>query len=369
MPTEMPSASGLERAFACPASMVLPAVHRTSEYAERGTALHSFVHAVLRGVPRAQALVAVPAEWREAAAEIDVMRVGGDLREPRTEEAFGFNVETGEARAFGKIDHRAYPDLGEGWVFGTEDFGGVRIDGVPVTGDTKTGYLEVTPAKRNPQVKFHALVRMTLDGALTVDGRIVHKREGRKAYVDQTEFSSFDLDAFADDLAELRKRIHAARAIVARGETPAVTAGDHCRYCPAVAACPANIALARTVVAPEQLDAASVKRHLATLTPEQLGAAWQKAEALADAAKLVKDGLKTIVKSGVNLPTTPGRRVSLKVVRSMRFDQDAAIELLRAKGATEEEIEGLRSLSVSEKVEEGRDPAALPAPAKKGRAA
>lgn len=368
MPTEMPSASGLERAFACPASMVLPAVHRTSAHAERGTSLHAFVHAVLRGVPRSQALASVPEEWREAAAEIDVMRVGGDLREPRTEEAFGYNLETGEARAFGKIDHRAYPDLGEGWVYGTEDFGGVRIDGVPVTGDTKTGYLDVTPAKDNPQVKFHALVRMTLDGALEVDGRVVHKREGRKAYVDQTIFSSFELDSFADDLADLRKRIHVARAVVERGEVPTVTTGEHCRYCPAVDSCPANVALARTTIAPSDLDADSVKRHLSTLTPEQLGAAWRKAEALEDAAKLVKAGLKTIVKSGTPLPLEPGRRVHLNVVRQKRFDQDAAIEMLRAKGATDAEIDALRKPVVTEKVEEGRDPAALPAP-KKGRAA
>lgn len=365
----LPSASGLSTGIECAAAYALPHVRTSSKYARRGTALHWYVHRLLQGIAKAEALADVPLEWRETAREIDVNLVGGDLRNPRTEEAFAYNIETGEARALGRLEHRAYPKLGPGWMYGTEDFGGIRIDDVNVTGDTKTGYLAVTPAKENTQTQFHALVRHTLSGAPEVEGRIIHKRDGQRAYRDSATFTAFDLDGFADTLRDMRGRILHARAEVAIGTVPTVSMGEHCRYCPAATSCPAQVALARVMVAPEDLDPNAVAGRIAAMNPEEIGIAWVRAKQFEKMADLVLKGLKAAAYSVDKIPVPGGKMVKLNVIPQARLSGERAIEKLRELGASEEEIASLYNHSTMERFDIVKDRELAQLPAKKGKAA
>jgi hypothetical protein len=359
------TASGIERALACvPSSFLAPRVKSNSTHAKLGTGKHAVIRKVLRGVPIAQALEGEPADVVATCARIDYRRLGGDLRDIRTEEAFAFNVRTREVRRLGRLEHRAYPDLGPGWIFGTEDFGGVRIDGVPCVADVKTGHLDVEAARFNAQTKFFAMCIAILTGAERVETRIAYVSETGAVHIDTWTHDAFDLHGFADELEEMLDRTLGAAKVYAETGRADVAIGEHCRYCDVVPACPANVALVRTM-AVETTE--SLAARIDAMTIEQAGEAWVRAKALGKLADYVVDRIKPMIGMHGFLPLPTGKRVRLTVMQSHNFDKGAAIAMLREKGASDEEIASLTKASSYEKAQEGKDPTALPAPRKTRR--
>jgi hypothetical protein len=225
--------------------------------------------------------------------------------------------------------------------------------------DLKSGR-PVTACASNPQMRFHALARHLDTGCPQVEARVLYVREDGRVHIDRHVFDAYQVDLYADELVDLGQHIQAARMIVANGGTPVVRTGAHCRYCPALPACPAYTALARTMLPDLETIAGSVQ----AMTPVEAGGAWLKAKTIERLLKAVLESLKARAVQEP-LPTTPGKHVTEISFQRSDFDRDAALELLRAKGATATEIDALYLPSTVRQVKETND-GSKP---KKGRAA
>ena len=330
-----PSASGLQRVLECTASVVLPGVHTSGIHAERGTAIAAFIRrAMVGGVDAALKLVPVD-EWRETCRTLDWRKLCGDLSDVRGEMAYALDVSAGTARELGSNLGRKYPATGPSEIVGTCDIEGMRIDGVPVVADVKTG-LSVTPCEENAQIKYFALVTMLRTGAPEVEGRILYLREDGDVLVDPHTFTAFDLESFRDELGEMLARVRHAEERSARGETLTVYGGEHCKYCPAMQACPRFTALARAMVT----DLPAVKTRLAMMPPEEQGRAWVLANDIEKLLEDVQTSLKEIAREHP-IPLPNGQVVKETRSTATSFDRETALAMLRARGATEEEIHSL----------------------------
>lgn len=327
----MISASSLERVMACPSSAVLPSVHSTSEHAERGTAIHAFIQAVVSGTPKTDALRGVPEEWAHTCANLDFATLLGGLREVRAEVAYAVDFADLRARELGQDIGRSYErfGLGPSEIPGTLDVEGT--DGLPVVIDVKAGWEPVTTCCDNQQVGFAALARHLLTGAPEVKGRIAYVREDGRVENDPHTFTMFDFEDFM-----LRGRAVLASVERLKVEAAAydVSEGPHCRYCPAVPYCPAHTRLARAMVD----DLTAIDGQLAALTPEQAGIAWMKAKQIEKLLDRVVGGLRTYA-DREPLPLPNGK--VLRPVKIMRryIDGKRALTLLHEMGATQDEIE------------------------------
>ena len=325
-----PSASALARAIECPASVALPQVATTSDAARRGSQIHGYIAARLAGVSRASALALVDAEHHPTCEGIDFAKVGGDLSAVKAEAAYAYDVRQRSVRLVGHNVGRNYGPMGDNEIAGTNDFEGLRLDGVPVVADVKTGQ-PVTACRENPQMMFHALVQMIRTGASEVDARIIYVREDGGVKLDSWTFDVFTLEEFADELDVMLGRVTRARLAVAQGDVR-VSTGDHCRYCPALQACPAYVSLARTMAT----DLDGVAQKIAALAPDDAGKAWALLDRVGKIYDVTKDALKAYA-TQQPIPLPNGQMVKEVPYERSAFNQGAAIALLRGKGATDED--------------------------------
>lgn len=329
------SASSLEREAACPGSAALPNTSESGDDAARGQAIHAFLERVGR-MPLADALAGVPKQWREFCGAIDTDQIVGGLSNVRSEVAYAIRIGHEEAREIGSNIGRAYPDLGDDWEFGTNDIEGVRFDGVPVTGDIKTGN-DVTPARDNMQAQFAARAIQLVTGADEVESRIIYLRHSGDVWVDWHVFTRLELERFEDRVSDVRFRVADAHARYALGVVPDVNPGSWCRYCPGLLSCPAKTALARSMLS----DLESVDARIATFTPEQAGRAYLKLKEILTVAERVESALKQFA-ARTPLPLGNGKEIRPITFEKKSFSRTKALELLAAKGATVPEIEALK---------------------------
>lgn len=227
-----PSASSLERATRCTASVILPKYEEPeSDDSKRGNAIHSWLELSIRPLD-------APPEPPEFIAktvkgiDLNDIRNGGIVC--GTEVAFAYDIVTGRVR---KLDckNRQYGDLPPTEVPGTLDLMLVSPDGTPHAIDYKTGNAQAIGAQHNLQLRFAALVARSLWPAaeqikvsfayIGHDGRIVW---------DTAILDEVDLDETRDALRAAYDRWQQARA-VGKAKT---TSGPHCRHCPSQQACP-----------------------------------------------------------------------------------------------------------------------------------
>lgn len=359
-----PTASALERVGECAASHVLPAIASSSTHARRGIEIAAFVRRVIGGMAPEDAAELVPDDaWRATCTNLDWRALCGDLSQVRGEMAYALDVETDTVRELGSNLGRRYPPLAASELGGTSDIEGMRLDGVPVVIDVKTGQ-PVTRCRDNLQIRFFARILQLLSGAAEVEGRIAYVREDGHVDRDCWTFSLFELDSFGDDMIELLRRVSVARERLTAGAPLAVRTGEHCQYCPAMSACPRYTALARTMVE----DVAQVHAQLGAMTPEQQGIAWEKARAIEKLLDVVVSGLKDLAKQAP-IPLASGKFVKAIDVDRRSFVQESALALLRAKGATADDIDGCYRSHTIVQVREVGGPKALGAPKRKGRVA
>jgi hypothetical protein len=247
--------SALERVRACPASAALPVVRSTSDAAERGTAIHAFLAGVL-AVGRDAAIDQVPVEWRAACEAIPLAQLphvnpDGYIAEV----AFAYNVETGQARELGRALSREqaialYATLGPDEVSCTLDVLALTADGEGVFhADAKTGRRRVTSAARNAQLLLGALAACRAYEKTRAEVAIIYVREDDDPFFDRATLEEWDLDGFAASLRAVAASVRHTRELVAQGLQPDAFEGDWCRYCPSFTACPAKVALIRSIAA------------------------------------------------------------------------------------------------------------------------
>ena len=273
----------------CIGSAVLPTVARSSEFAQRGTAIHKFLHDAL-SESREKALAAVPEEWRDACAALDLERLPTCRPDAFAGEvSLAFDIDTGKGRELGRNLGRNYAK-GPSEIVVTTDVLALTADGDGVyVGDFKSGHTRVTAAKRNPQLLAGAVAACRAYGRTRATVSVIYLREDGSPYYDQAELDALDIDAAAAELIDLGNRARdAARAFQDNGTVPRLHIGSHCKYCPALVSCPAQAAIVKRMAAEPEQVVNDLKRML---TPETAAAAYERAKAIRNVLHLFDEAL------------------------------------------------------------------------------
>ena len=232
--------SGIERAVNCDAASVLPRVwSESSDYAQRGTAIHAHLERLAGGMPVEPSLALVDEEHRQAAATVDVAALADDLT-LSPEVALAYRPADDTARLIGQGLARDYSSVGPDEIPLTIDLAGRRQDH-GVVRDYKTGHRNVTRAGVNWQMIGAALAVSRAFGLDEMEAEIIYVRPGRDVYRDTARLDGMDLAAAASELRALMPRVERDRARHAAGEHVEPTEGDWCQYCPSKWACPAKV--------------------------------------------------------------------------------------------------------------------------------
>lgn len=168
MNTKPLSASRLELAATCPGSHAHEHIETTNEAAERGSAVHDYIAAILQGKDNL-----LPKDEKAAAlcrlldrSELMVRATPNGHDKLLVEQALyllptSLSGLPGEAGLLEGDYHRDYSGAPEGAPVGTADVIAVEDDGVTVT-DWKTGRGEVAHPADNYQLKFLGLDRKSV---------------------------------------------------------------------------------------------------------------------------------------------------------------------------------------------------------------
>lgn len=322
------TASGAERAVKCPSSLVLPKVRTTNEYAERGTALHSYVAAaLLRG--REAALAECADEYRDECAAIDldaVQSIVGAFDTLYVELALMSNIKTGDGKILGEDIKRAYPHTDDPYVvYGTADLVTFR-SGVLTIFDIKTGQ-RVASAGVNAQLLSLALLARAAfsDQSLKPSAYrigIIYLDEYGNATPDQAVVDDMDLDGWQHELRTAVLRARDAQ----RKDVPDVETGAHCRYCPAFTSCPAKNATALQLAERTGIFAPSVGGQLATLNVQQAGEVYAKAKEAIEWLDTIMDAIKE--RAQIEPIPLPGGSTLREIKGSESIDYSVAFPVL-----------------------------------------
>lgn len=257
----MISASALPRLMRCPGSAALPSANTTSEWSEAGTERHE------------------DQEDRINAGDVpeEIRALVGDGVEVRAEVALAYDVSTGAARELGTGIARDYSGLGPYEIPGTCDALAILPDSVVVI-DHK-GWESVDAAERNVQVAFLALTAARAHRKNEATVAIVYLRGDRRV-VDKAALDMFELDAFAGRVRAVHAAVGAQRQRRQRGELVDVAEGPHCKYCPAVAVCPAKVALLQRLISGQEADEMELMMPLDATSARNAYERWQAGRAL-----------------------------------------------------------------------------------------
>jgi hypothetical protein len=229
----------------------------------------------------------------------------------RAERAYVYDAATDTARGIVTAGARGYGDVGASEIPGTADLV-FRRAGVLHVVDIKTGDAE--PAAANRQLRTLGLMVAREHGEPDIRvGLLFVQPDGVSE--DWADLDLIDLDAHAEALRVALARVAAA--------TP--TPGDHCRWCPARAGCPAvTQALAR---APET----------AVATIADVQRVWPLLGPMADALDAMKARIRDIVAEYGDVPLPAGR--SLRLVRGGGGGETVDIRALEKAMGPEKMVE------------------------------
>jgi hypothetical protein len=282
----------------------------SSPAADAGNAFHSYAAALLAGA--ADALDRVPEEHREACAQHDrgdlaeaIMDASGALGGSPIPEVALHWFAPGNARVLAENSpgRSVYSGVTGGYV-GTADVL-CRSDDMVTVLDWKTGRTPVPPPARNWQLRGLAVAACRAYGVERARVAVATVRDG-SITVESATLDALDLDA---DEAALT-------ALVAQAANPATEyrEGDHCRYCPAQAACPAKAGAMRQALAlrPEE-----------SLSAERMGELWLALGAAEERLEQLRKELTAEVKRRGSLPLPGGR--TLRWEEQSRESLDAGV--------------------------------------------
>ena len=245
--------SELPRLAICPTSAALPRIDRVTARSERGSVVHAFLADYLRDGDAAYK--SVPEAYRTDCHAINVERLP---------------VGVGTVAVEARLERKG--------MQGTADVVGLTADAVVVI-DWKTGWADHAPAREHKQLLWYAIAAAETHKrreAIVAIGRV---RDDGGIWTDIATLDCFDLDAAAAEIDEIIRRANQANA----GDK--VTTGEHCKYCPAFANCPAT----KAVVGLLAVDARMIDEEVRLdLTPANAARAWDRiklAERVIDDAK------------------------------------------------------------------------------------
>lgn len=282
----LPTASSLERAGRCVGSTILPKADEVSDASTQGTVIHAFLARVAE-VGREEALGDLPEELRETCAAIDLDLLPTSSLEVIPELAIAYDPATGTARELGRNIGRRYPPVHPGEFVGTADI--VTMSKAEVfVGDFKTGRTLITPAKDNPQLRMLGLAAARLFNRRHLRVAIIRITEEGTPFFDSADYDALELDTIEEDLRDLARRIDQAKDLLDLGQPPPVTVGTHCRWCPSLPYCPAQVALVKKLAGEPELVAEDIT---SALTPESASRAWARLKVVEEVIRRVREGV------------------------------------------------------------------------------
>ncbi len=273
------SASNVGPAIECPSRMVLPRARTNGIAAKRGNILHTYCRNItITPAARETCLKEIDDEKIRATAEkIDLDAALDGLEVVACERAYVLNVKERSVRIAGDNIERHYNEsliarglapLGKYDIPCTIDVVAMA-DGVPVELDYKSGQ-PIGPIKEHWQRKICSTALMIHYATASAISRVAYIWEDGTIHPDGDEFSCMDVDDFCDEVVRTIDAIDKARAVVEAGKIPTVYPSDTaCKYCEAQTSCPYWTTFAKAM-----LGELGALPNLETLTPEQLGKAW-----------------------------------------------------------------------------------------------
>jgi hypothetical protein len=317
------SGSKIHRVWKCPASAALPQVERDDEPSparDRGTKIHAFLERVAR-VGRDQALAECSdPELYPLLAAIDTDALPVHLA---CEVAFAYNWRTQVARELGRGIGRNYeltaaPPTADEIpctldLVGQSDLGDSALRGY--VGDYKTGHGRLPAPDRNGQLLLGALcARSAYDCEECVLELIHIHRDGDHHRVRRT-VDSWELGAFAAELASAMESIPYWRAEHEAGRPVGTFEGAHCDHCQAFNSCPAKTALIRAIprelmaigVAPELDKSGKLVMQSGVITAANAAEIWVFLERLEDVVDRAKQEICGIAAVAGDIPLPDGR--------------------------------------------------------------
>ena len=345
------TASRLALASKCPGSFAYPhdgELHADGP-ASKGTAVHAFIEALLAWGSCEPGRVEDP-EARavcEGLNPSDVVGVSGAaLGDFHVEVALAYDPATGEAHVLGGDHHRDYSAAPSGFVCGTADVvalwdeggDGQERNGRILVTDWKTGSrASIAPANENPQLAFLALAARKALGRPddSVAAQLAFVDAGGGISLSRHEFADEELAAAEEEILRILRSVEESRA-GEHPEAPRLVTGGHCRYCPAIARCPAMAGAAQALLSEKDDE----------LTTHSVAAAWERLQAVEAAAKKVRASISAYVASercegDVDLPGGS----SLRIVESRRDKIDPNLAMPMLRGAYGEGADAAVSVS------------------------
>ena len=308
------TASRLELAEKCPGSFAHEHVQTTNEAADRGTAVHEYVAALLEGkdysLPADESAAALcRALDRPELVAVARPEPGSELY---TEVAFFFSPTSGDAGVLRGNHHRDYSGAPSGSVAGTADVVAVEDSRVRVT-DWKTGRAEVPNPADNYQLHFLGLAAARAFSKNEAVVQIARLGESDSIDVRAATLDPDDLTGTLRDLERIVESVYHART-----QSPVYRIGNHCRFCPALPHCPALSGAAQAILEgpPEEL------------TDHRAAELWARLQAVEAVAKRTREALTEYVYART-VPTTGGKALRVVETRRPYIDASKAFPILR----------------------------------------
>lgn len=247
------------------------------------------------------------------------------------ERPFAYNPVSEQARMLPGGEHRNYSDLRPGEIAGTADLvaildlkGNLQRVGI---GDWKTGQqLHAARTEDDPQMRFLALCAARAYEVEAVEADKYYVDADGAVTIDSHRFDAMTLGNIADEMTNLAARL---------GGPCEPQPGDHCRYCPAAAICPATRSALDKVSPPTPPDYPLVATSSAIQSQEH--AAWllHRLRAVQSAAEAVEAALKQYADEHQGIKTESGKTWSSREITVEKIVlTDQAVAELTALGLT-----------------------------------
>ena len=349
------TASKLALAQKCPGSFTIGHVQTEGPASRAGIQIHRFLEKMLADGQLRFDLTTDP-KAHAVCQKIDSLDVLDTVRAGLTgpveilpEIAFGISPDGTEALVLPEAEvHRDYSKAPEGWVCGTADVVVIsEHEKTAAVTDWKTGVLaSVAPAEENLQLRFHALAAARVYGVERVIAQVAFVGPDGAINPSPCEFGPEDFEQIARELQEITGSVaRVGEGAGLQNAQPAFVVGEHCRYCPAFAACPAQAGTAQAL-----LDEKTEE-----LTPETAAAAWQRLLAVEAATKKVRRALQDyLVGREEGVPLGGEAELGLAVSQRDTIVPGVAMPILRerygdvADGAVSVTKKGLRGVAGDE---------------------
>lgn len=227
----LPTASGIERAMQCTASLLLPQGPDSDNPSRiRGNVAHAMIAHELRG----RDLGWTAPDVGRHRIKMDLLKLREWLGdgELRCELALEYEPENWVTNVIGENVGRDYPHA-PGRLYGTADIVVLRRRAIVL--DVKTGRHRVTQAMNNWQLRALAVMIAAAYEVDSVVGALAYLDKSGDWFFDAHEFSRFDIGDFATTLADKTQEWLTAKQLQDEGWQPTTTPSvEACRWCRAV---------------------------------------------------------------------------------------------------------------------------------------